>query len=161
VPAPISDGREVESVLTYDPVWLAITRAFHPFLSLSRNQTPLPIDPSIAKAMVEREMEWVKQNVKDAWRAKISDVQQFVQTAPAGPDLGRGARKSPSLFIFTFRFFATDMLFSFASLASWYTNPQTEAFCAMLGIENKINPAPPELGADAAMQEGDAEKLIG
>ena len=25
---------------------------------------------------------------------------------------------------------------------AWYTNPQTEAFCAMLGLENKINPAP-------------------
>lgn len=25
---------------------------------------------------------------------------------------------------------------------SWYTNPQTEAFCAMLGIPNKINPVP-------------------
>jgi hypothetical protein len=27
-------------------------------------------------------------------------------------------------------------------LAAWYTNPQTEAFCGMLGIPNKINPAP-------------------
>jgi lariat debranching enzyme len=26
--------------------------------------------------------------------------------------------------------------------AAWYTNPQTEAFCGMLGIPNKINPAP-------------------
>lgn len=25
----------------------------------------------------------------------------------------------------------------------WYTNPQTVAFCDMLQIENKINPAPP------------------
>jgi len=29
------------------------------------------------------------------------------------------------------------------SATAWYTNPQTEAFCGMLGIENKINPAPP------------------
>jgi lariat debranching enzyme len=28
-----------------------------------------------------------------------------------------------------------------AGIASWYTNPQTEAFCALLGLENKINPA--------------------
>jgi lariat debranching enzyme len=27
-------------------------------------------------------------------------------------------------------------------IVAWYTNPQTEAFCGMLGIENKINPAP-------------------
>lgn len=26
--------------------------------------------------------------------------------------------------------------------ASWYTNPQTEAFSEMLGIPNKINPMP-------------------
>jgi hypothetical protein len=28
-------------------------------------------------------------------------------------------------------------------VAAWYTNPQTEAFCGMLAIPNKINPAPP------------------
>lgn len=28
------------------------------------------------------------------------------------------------------------------SAASWYTNPQTEAFSEMLGIPNKINPVP-------------------
>lgn len=27
-------------------------------------------------------------------------------------------------------------------LAPWYTNPQTEAFCNMLQLENKINPPP-------------------
>lgn len=25
-------------------------------------------------------------------------------------------------------------------VAAWYTNPQTEAFCGMLGVQNKINP---------------------
>ena len=28
------------------------------------------------------------------------------------------------------------------TIAAWYTNPQTEAFCGMLGLPNKINPAP-------------------
>lgn len=27
--------------------------------------------------------------------------------------------------------------------ASWYTNPQTEALCALLQIDNRINPVPP------------------
>jgi lariat debranching enzyme len=31
--------------------------------------------------------------------------------------------------------------------APWYTNPQTEAFCAMLHLDNKINP-PPEQEPD-------------
>jgi hypothetical protein len=29
-----------------------------------------------------------------------------------------------------------------SSTAAWYTNPQTEAFCALLEIENKVNPVP-------------------
>jgi hypothetical protein len=28
------------------------------------------------------------------------------------------------------------------NLAPWYTNPQTVAFCDMLGLENKVNPVP-------------------
>lgn len=27
--------------------------------------------------------------------------------------------------------------------ATWYTNPQTEALCELLGLENRINPVPP------------------
>lgn len=27
-------------------------------------------------------------------------------------------------------------------IAAWYTNPQTEAFCTLLDIENKVNPVP-------------------
>jgi lariat debranching enzyme len=26
----------------------------------------------------------------------------------------------------------------------WYTNPQTEAFCDLIGVENVINPVPKE-----------------
>jgi hypothetical protein len=33
--------------------------------------------------------------------------------------------------------------FFFGRAAPWYTNPQTEAFCRMLELENKINPPPP------------------
>lgn len=51
-------------------------------------------------------------------------------------------------------------------IAPWYTNPQTEAFCAMLEIENKINPPPltskpgggPAAVSDAA--GGDAVPLV-
>lgn len=30
----------------------------------------------------------------------------------------------------------------FISLVMWYTNPQTEAFCQLIGVENKVNPVP-------------------
>lgn len=49
---------------------------------------------------------------------EISRVQKFWPTAPAEGEPG-------------------------GSPIAWYTNPQTEAFCGMLGLENKINPAPP------------------
>lgn len=46
-------------------------------------------------------------------------------------------------------FFVSHLLFAMVlilvilrSPASWYTNPQTEAFCTLLGIPNQINPAP-------------------
>lgn len=35
-----------------------------------------------------------------------------------------------------------DMFHADRDSDAWYTNPQTEAFCGMLGIENKINPTP-------------------
>lgn len=34
----------------------------------------------------------------------------------------------------------------FFPAAPWYTNPQTEALCAMLEIENKVNPVPKDAG---------------
>lgn len=36
-------------------------------------------------------------------------------------------------------------------VASAYTNPQTVAFCEMLGIENKINPPPPRVDKSAVV----------
>lgn len=46
---------------------------------------------------------------------EVRHVQQFATTAPAYHQPGG----DPKL---------------------WHTNPQTEQFCAMLGIENKVNP---------------------
>jgi Lariat debranching enzyme, C-terminal domain len=44
----------------------------------------------------------------------------------------------------TFLAFVLESNISVFSSAPWYTNPQTEAFCAMLEIANKINPPPPQ-----------------
>ncbi|KDQ15942.1 hypothetical protein BOTBODRAFT_31397 [Botryobasidium botryosum FD-172 SS1] len=97
--------------LTYDPEWLAITRALHSCFSTTRNQTPLPA-PEDVRAMVERELMWVKENIGED--KSIDDVQQFSMTAP-GPS-GEKRGQAPIR----------------------YSNPQTEAFCNMLGITNKI-----------------------
>lgn len=54
---------------------------------------------------------------EDASDIEVGRVQQFWPTAPPYP--GGQARQ-------------------------WYTNSQTEAFCGMLGIQNKVNPRPVE-----------------
>lgn len=75
--------------MTYDPEWLAITRAFHPFLSTSRSQPRLP-DEEQAREMVQKEMEWLKacgsvfdKEKQDSVR-EITECQTFWPTAP-GP----------------------------------------------------------------------------
>ncbi|KAG0697591.1 lariat debranching enzyme, C-terminal domain-containing protein [Suillus ampliporus] len=112
--------------LTFDPEWLAITRAFHPFFSIRRRQADYP-DETTARAKVAEEMEWVKSNVHDNEASSsdtslpgirsILECQTFVQSAP-GPG-SEGAQKNQQ--------------------PPWYTNPQTVAFCDMLDIQNMID----------------------
>lgn len=58
--------------MTYDPEWLAITRAFHPFLSLTPYQTPLP------------PLETMKQMVSD----ELDRLKEDGLLVPALPELG-------------------------------------------------------------------------
>lgn len=132
----------------FDPEWLAITRAFHPHLSTGRAQPRLP-DGLQAKDMVKKELDWVLENLGDkgsrSGLVEITDCQVFWPTAP-GPG-SEGANK------FRQRSYLSDylqiimMTYTRPCMASicaapWYTNPQTEALCRMLEIENKINPVP-------------------
>ncbi|KDQ56135.1 hypothetical protein JAAARDRAFT_208336 [Jaapia argillacea MUCL 33604] len=137
---------------TFDPEWLAITRAFHPWLSTGKTQPPFP-DEKSAREMVREEMEWVRTHVygiKGQWDGEgggkagssddmhedkgkgkqldtsfvglekllkeITDCQVFSATAPPpDPQSPEKGQQPP-----------------------FYPNPQTEAFCSMLGIQNKI-----------------------
>ncbi|KAJ3887926.1 lariat debranching enzyme, C-terminal domain-containing protein [Lentinula edodes] len=110
---PVSSA--AQPILTFDPHWLAITRAFHSHISLTRQQKPFP-EETTAREMVARELEWVKANVREEGRVPVGDVQQFVRTAP-GPDGGGGRWEQPPP----------------------YSNPQTEAFCRMLMLDNFVN----------------------
>ncbi|KAG2346376.1 hypothetical protein BDR05DRAFT_981491 [Suillus weaverae] len=111
---------------TFDPEWLAMSRAFHPFFSTRRRQADYP-DEATARAKVAEEMEWVKPNVHNNEAnssdaplpgiRSILDCQTFVQSAP-GPG-SEGAQKNQQ--------------------PPWYTNPQTTAFCDMLNIQNMID----------------------
>ncbi|KZT57547.1 hypothetical protein CALCODRAFT_483098 [Calocera cornea HHB12733] len=117
VPAPIPVGAEGPSI-TFDPQWLAITRAFFPYLSLEARQKEMP-DLQTMKAEVGRQLDWVKSHLTHGGAAPVRDVQKFTRTAPGGNAPPRGSH--------------------------WYTNPQTEALCNLLELENAINPPPSTL----------------
>ncbi|KAI6107595.1 lariat debranching enzyme, C-terminal domain-containing protein [Pisolithus croceorrhizus] len=136
---PLSSSLHTENPppkLTYDPEWLAITRAFDEYFSRSQHQASFP-DEETARSRVSQELEWVQKNLVQkhtgtgegagevsgtARGLAISEHQVFVRTAP-GPDSEgqkRGGRQPTP-----------------------YTNPQTVAFCKMLGIEDRISPPHP------------------
>jgi lariat debranching enzyme len=121
--------------LTFDPEWLAITRVFHPYLTTSDVDVKLSDLPAsdILQAQIAAELEKIKKDgilVPSLLEGRITEepplapvrgpveiirVQQFSRTAPTQGQPGGNPRV-------------------------WYTNPQTEAFCAMLGLDNKVNP---------------------
>lgn len=145
--AALDHQHRVFPSLRYNKRWLAITRAFHPHLSLHYQQRDLP---DLSQAIADEER-WVEENIvspptaatqnsakrkqdqlegseatredeADAEGLDIYRVQQFVRTAPA-PFEPAGLSQGPP---------------------AWYTNPQTEAFCHFVGLQNKINPRPAE-----------------
>ncbi|THH29607.1 hypothetical protein EUX98_g4588 [Antrodiella citrinella] len=109
-------------VISYDPEWLAITRAFNRYMSTNRPQLAYP-DEATAREAVQRELEWVKAHVfTDATGASlevkpVEDVQVFAKTAPGPGEAESTGKVQPP----------------------HYPNPQTAAFCSMLEIENKVD----------------------
>lgn len=76
VPAPSTP------ILTYDPYWLAITRAYSPYFSTS----PFPNDiPSftIMQDKVKRELKWIERHIPQAGKRGVLEVQEFSRVAPA------------------------------------------------------------------------------
>ncbi|KAL8943028.1 MAG: hypothetical protein Q9216_001316 [Gyalolechia sp. 2 TL-2023] len=98
--------------LTYDKEWLAITRAFR-----STNPLTSPIPPdrgeNYYRPLIEAEEIWVEENLVTTDKMQIP--QNFEITAPVyDPNVGLHPMEYPKE----------------------YTNPQTVAFCEMLGLEN-------------------------
>ncbi len=152
--------QRIPPTFRYNKRWLAITRAYHPHFSTQYRQPPLPSpsDPAFLRK-IEEEERWldahlsIPSSTKNGGKRKqdepegsrlptpeshaeeeeedkgsaldIHRVQQFVRTAPAPFEPG-GLNQGPP---------------------AWYTNPQTEAFCRFIGVENKINPRPPAFAA--------------
>lgn len=112
--------RDGEVVLSYDPEWLAITRAFQPYHPRSRepHKTVYP-NPDDARAAVSREWDWVHTHVPpklgdgdgggggDGWR--VDACQPFVWPG----DVDREGKSAAAL-------------------------AQTEAFAALLEMENVV-----------------------
>lgn len=102
LPLNVPSGSRRWPTLTFDPEWLAITRAFHPWLSTTRSQSPFP-DEAKARAMVQEELEWVNNNIKGKNDKKglgmaIKDCQKFVLTAP-GPGAEGKAKNEQRMFV--------------------------------------------------------------
>ncbi|KAJ7251235.1 lariat debranching enzyme, C-terminal domain-containing protein [Mycena rebaudengoi] len=119
-------GKETAPRLTYDAQWLAITRAFFPFLTLAYGQRNFPTEEE-ARELISAAREVIAERARARGELDIDDleverVQQFVMTAP-GPgreDETGGPNAQPP----------------------WYTNQQTLQLCDLIGVENRINSPP-------------------
>ncbi|KPV75708.1 uncharacterized protein RHOBADRAFT_52742 [Rhodotorula graminis WP1] len=141
--APSTEARDASAALAtpsprrpklyFDPHWLAIVRATAPCLSL--NPRPIPFPPLSELAQrIEADYAWVLEHVgkNGDGLVEVDDVMRFARTAPTQEEWeAQGMIQMPS----------------------WYTNPQTLAFAALLQIENKINPIP-----EGYLQALEAEK---
>lgn len=106
--------------LRYDPEWLAITRAFHPLLTVGDRTAAVPADEGEAayRPLIQKERAWVDEHV--VARGLLDVPHNFAPTAPAlveGCDealwnLHKGVQPIE------------------------YTNPQTTAFCELVGLTN-------------------------
>ncbi|KAJ7201067.1 lariat debranching enzyme, C-terminal domain-containing protein [Mycena pura] len=103
--------------LFFDPHWLAIVRAFAPHLPLHPQAPPLP-PAAQAPALVADALAWVRAHVGDGGVQAVAGVQVFSHTAR--PTRSAGGQED------------TD------TTPRPYANPQTQAFCDMLGIQNVI-----------------------
>ncbi|KAJ6516481.1 lariat debranching enzyme, C-terminal domain-containing protein [Mycena sanguinolenta] len=119
---PAKGVRRHTPTLFFDPHWLAIVRAFAPFMPLQAKAIPLPGANQVPTLIAEA-FAWVQKNIGDNGIKAIQDVQIFTQTAP--PTRSSSGEED------------TD------TTPKSYSNPQTQAFCDMLGIANQINGSSP------------------
>ncbi|KAJ3342268.1 lariat debranching enzyme [Gonapodya sp. JEL0774] len=104
----------------YDEEWLAIIKACNEFLSLTREQKPLPDEATIRKRVSE-ERAWVQANVANRPDG-LRIPRNFQQTgAPYSPGMPLSIREKEDAM-------------------RPYLNPQTFELCDILSINNKINP---------------------
>jgi len=112
-PAPNPSGPRYR--LQYDPEWLAITRVFASSLTIGDPDAQGPPDLGEAhyQPLIAAERAWVEENIVQA--GKLDVPENFAITAP--PHVQGDPENTDAL-------------------PDEYSNPQTEAFCALVGVPN-------------------------
>jgi lariat debranching enzyme len=101
----------------YDPEWLAITRVFASDIILG-NRSARPsqdLGEDHYRAMIEKEQEWVEENIVEKGRLEIPENFEITAT-PYYTGMPEIVNEGPTE----------------------YNNPQTQQFCDLIGIENKF-----------------------
>ena len=118
--------------LSYDPEWLAIQRVFAPELSLgghSSDKIPPHRGDTYYRDQIRKEQAWITENVVKPGLLQIPE--NFNLTSPVyDPSVNIGQNEMPRE----------------------VTNPQTSAFCELIGIENKFDISEEE--RDFRIQQG-------
>ncbi|PWN53583.1 hypothetical protein IE53DRAFT_309976 [Violaceomyces palustris] len=139
--SPVGPSQRLRPSLRFSKRWLAITKAYHPYLSLDmypKVKPPRLDDADLLRSIEENEA-WIENNLMTVQSSEGEDadhpaqplqanphpldvcrVQNFTRTAPSVHEPG-GLEKGPP---------------------PWYTNPQTESLCNFLNLPNKVNPSP-------------------
>jgi lariat debranching enzyme len=109
--------------LQYDPEWLAINRVFHGSLEIGNRSVQTPVDEGEEHylPLIDAERAWVEEHIVSKGRLDVPE--NFQQTAPPHiPGTPEIVQDQPEE----------------------YTNPQTAAFCELLGVPNIWDASPEE-----------------
>ncbi|KAI8634376.1 lariat debranching enzyme, C-terminal domain-containing protein [Xylariaceae sp. FL1651] len=121
--SPTSTTPRQRYTLSYDPEWLAITRVFSQYLTIGEPSAVVPQDlgEEVYTPLIDAERAWVEEHVVGA--GKLVVPENFEITAPPH------VKGSPE---------------SVDHQPEEYTNPQTTAFCELVGVKNLWDASPEE-----------------
>lgn len=116
-----------EVPLSFNLRWLAITRAFHPYFSLQRQQKKLPsLNDDSFRSQIFKEQQLLEKRFEGRDDPmSIRQIQEFVPTASMQNNSHKATQPCKWKLTLT--------------PAPVFSNQQTERFCEHIGISNRIN----------------------